>query len=157
MDLDSPEDSDINLNFASADTAQKWLVMEATLEKFNQNLDLASLQLKDESWYQHLQFGKFGNSNKLKLGESVHVIGNPIGHNLTILSGQVAHFHIEEKGNLIRKFIYTSEMLDYGSSGSPLFNDNGEIIGIAIELSLNRLSFGIFIPSNTVKKFLKSN
>lgn len=154
----SLENVPMDLDFNSSDTHKGWQILEVILEKFDQNLDLASLQLKDKSRYQYLQFGKFGDSNKLKLGESVHAIGNPLSHNLTILSGQVAHSHIQQKENdLIYKFIYTSEMLSFGSSGEPLFNNLGKIVGIAVRVNPNPPHFGIFVPANTIKEFLKSN
>src|SRR3989344_573152 len=110
------------------------IIFLAALEKFDHFLDLASLQLEYQPAYTVLKSGKLGNSEDLKIGSKVYAIGKPLGHSFTLLRGEVAHFHVEKSGKNRQNQIYTSEMIGFGSSGGPLFNRSGEIVGVCIRV-----------------------
>ncbi len=118
--------------------------------------DLAVLKIKAEG----LTPAEFGDSDSLKLGESVTAIGNPLGFELRntvtrgIVSGLNRNITINEKSmNLIQ----TDTAINSGNSGGPLINKYGQVIGINSskmsssyygEASIEGIGFAI--PSNEV-------
>jgi serine protease Do len=96
----------------------------------DQMTDLAVLRIPP-SGDLDIPFPAFGDSSKLKVGEWVIAVGNPYG-----LDGTVSFGIVSAKGRnlnvglLLSDFIQTDAMIDPGSSGGPLVNLSGEIIGI---------------------------
>lgn len=118
-------------------------------EKIDYNADLAQLKPKNQKDYQKIKAGNFGDSDKLLIGEQVMTIGNPLQLIFVPHWGQIVHFRSQR--------IFTSEMVGLGNSGGPLLNQKGEIIGISKGTYLDNPHFGIFIPSNDIKDYLKKN
>jgi len=96
----------------------------------DQLTDLAVLQLPPSAKF-NIKFPGFGDSSKLQVGEWVIAVGNPYG-----LDGTVSFGIVSAKGRnlnvglLLSDFIQTDAMIDPGSSGGPLVNLSGEIVGI---------------------------
>ena len=96
----------------------------------DQLTDLAVLQLPPSAQF-NIKFPGFGDSSKLQVGEWVIAVGNPYG-----LDGTVSFGIVSAKGRnlnvglLLSDFIQTDAMIDPGSSGGPLVNLSGEIVGI---------------------------
>jgi serine protease Do len=73
---------------------------------------------------------KFGDPNKLKVGEWVVAIGSPFGFENTVTAGIVSgKGRIMQDANLV-PFIQTDVAINVGNSGGPLFNMRGEVVGI---------------------------
>ncbi|HEY6966949.1 MAG TPA: Do family serine endopeptidase, partial [Burkholderiales bacterium] len=73
---------------------------------------------------------KFGDPNKLKVGEWVIAIGSPFGFENTVTAGIVSgKGRIMQDANLV-PFIQTDVAINVGNSGGPLFNMRGEVVGI---------------------------
>jgi len=92
-----------------------------------------------------------GNSEKLRVGESVIAIGNPFGLGHTVTAGIVS-----AKGRFIGAgpyddFIQTDASINPGNSGGPLFNTRGEVVGINTAIIPNGQGIGFAIPINTAK------
>jgi serine protease Do len=111
--------------------------------------DLALIQIKTQ---ESLFVAKLGNSDEVKVGEWVIAVGNPYGFDRTvsfgIVSGKGRVFpNLPIETQLINDFIQTDAAIDPGSSGGPLVNLKGEVIG------LNSIGFGrgqgFTIPINT--------
>ena len=111
--------------------------------------DLALIKIVTE---EELFVAKLGNSDDVQVGEWVIAVGNPFGFDRTVSLGIVsgkgrvlANLPIETQ--LINDFIQTDAAIDPGSSGGPLVNLRGEVIGI------NSIGFGrgqgFTIPMNT--------
>ncbi len=97
---------------------------------------------------------KFGHYKDVKVGDLVLAIGNPYGLDGTVSLGIVsAKGRNIRYGNLINEFIQTDAMIDYGSSGGPLVNFKGEVIGIN-SMGEGR-GIGFTIPIDTALKVMR--
>jgi serine protease Do len=97
-----------------------------------------------------------GDSNKLRVGEWVMAIGNPFGLGHTVTTGIVS-----AKGRIIGagpydEFIQTDASINPGNSGGPLFNMNGEVVGINTAIVASGQGIGFAIPINVAKDMLGS-
>jgi serine protease Do len=97
---------------------------------------------------------KLGDDSKLQVGEWVMAVGNPYG-----LDGSVSFGIVSAKGRnlpevgLLNDFIQTDALIDYGSSGGPLVNLSGEVVGIN-SMGQGR-GIGFTIPISTVKEVVE--
>lgn len=102
--------------------------LDAKLVGSDSRTDLALLKVDSK---EALPFVKFGNSDTLRVGDSVVSIGNPFGLGGTVTSGIVSATSRDiNSGTLVDNFIQTDASVNQGNSGGPLFNINGEVIGI---------------------------
>ena len=102
-----------------------------------------------------LPAARFGNSDEVEVGEWVIAVGNPFGFDRTVSFGIVSGKgrvinNIPSETPLLNNFIQTDAAIDPGSSGGPLVNLRGEIIGIN-SIGIGR-GQGFTIPSNMVKE-----
>jgi len=113
----------------------------------DKKLDIALLKIKARG----LQTVKLGDSGKLRVGDWVVAIGNPFGLQQTVTAGIVS-----AKGRVIGagpydNFIQTDAAINPGNSGGPLFNLQGEVVGINTAIysrSGGNLGIGFAIPVN---------
>lgn len=105
--------------------------------------------VKIDSTPMPLPVPKFGDYANVRVGEGVLAVGNPYGLDGTVSFGIVgAKGRNLNVGSLINDFIQTDAMIDHGSSGGPLVNMRGEIIGVN-SMGQGR-GIGFTIPINTV-------
>jgi len=104
---------------------------------------------------------KIGNSDLLKVGESVTAIGNPYGLSGSMTSGIISQIGrllpSQDNGFLIPDVIQTDAAINPGNSGGPLLNMNGNVVGVTTAIYSNDGSFsgvGFAIPSNTISKII---
>ncbi len=102
---------------------------------------------------------KLGNSDKVRIGEIVFAIGNPLGlwAGPTITMGVVSAVgrSIEvSKGFVLEDLIQTDAAINPGNSGGPLVNVEGEAIGITTAIIPYAQGIGFAIPINEVKDFI---
>jgi len=95
-----------------------------------------------------------GDSDKLRVGEWVMAIGNPFGLGHTVTTGIVS-----AKGRIIGAgpyddFIQTDASINPGNSGGPLFNMNGQVVGINTAIVATGQGIGFAIPINMAKDLL---
>lgn len=98
---------------------------------------------------------KLGDSSLVKVGQKVLAIGNPFGFNGTLTTGIVSRIDYE------RNKIQTDAAINPGSSGGPILNANGEVIGISQSIfnpdnNKSNIGIGFAIPANEVKKLISS-
>jgi serine protease Do len=94
----------------------------------------------------------FGDSDKLRLGEWVVAIGNPFGLVETVTAGIVSARNRDINSGPYDNYIQTDAAINRGNSGGPLFNLNGEVIGIntaIISPSGGSIGIGFAIPSDS--------
>ena len=96
---------------------------------------------------------KFGDSDKLRLGEWVIAIGNPFSLGGTVTAGIVSARHRDINSGPYDNYIQTDAAINRGNSGGPLFDLDGEVIGVntaIISPSGGSIGIGFAIPSKTV-------
>jgi len=111
--------------------------------------DLALVKIKADH---DLPFVVLGDSSKTKVGQWAIAVGNPFGLDRTVTIGVVSALG-RENVNLSRyeDFIQTDASINPGNSGGPLFNIQGEVIGINTAIINFAQGIGFAIPSNMVK------
>ena len=121
------------------------------LQRFGENKDIALLKIDVPT---ELKTVKFGDSEKIKVGQKVLAIGNPFGFNGTLTQGIISRI------DYAKNRIQTDAAINPGSSGGPLLNKQGEIIGINQAIynpddNISNIGIGFAIPINLVKEYLK--
>jgi serine protease Do len=112
--------------------------------------DLALLKVKSEK---PLKAVKFGDSDKLRLGEWVIAIGNPFSLGGTVTAGIVSARNRDIQSGPYDNYIQTDAAINRGNSGGPLFNLNGDVVGVntaIISPSGGSIGIGFAVPSKTV-------
>jgi serine protease Do len=112
--------------------------------------DLAVLQIKSKDKFIPV---KFGNSDKSRIGDWVIAIGNPFGLGGTVTAGIISARNRNIGMTRYEDFIQTDASINQGNSGGPLFNMDGDVIGIntAILGQSGSIGIGFSIPSNNAK------
>lgn len=111
----------------------------------------------------NLRYAKLGNSDDIKVGESVYAIGNPIGFEFqrTVTSGIVSAkdrtIKIEENSEeaYVSNLIQTDTTINMGNSGGPLINMEGEVIGVNSLKITSAEGISFAIPINLVKTIIE--
>ena len=96
---------------------------------------------------------KFGDSDRLRLGEWVIAIGNPFSLGGTVTAGIVSARNRDISSGPYDNYIQTDAAINRGNSGGPLFNLDGEVIGVntlIISPSGGSIGIGFAVPSKTV-------
>ena len=89
-----------------------------------------------------------GNSEELRIGDWVMAIGNPFGLGYTVTSGIISAKGRSLGLGAYDDFIQTDAPLNPGNSGGPLFNLNGEVVGVNTAISARGQGIGFAIPIN---------
>jgi serine protease Do len=89
-----------------------------------------------------------GDSSRLRVGEWVCAIGNPLGYEHTLTAGVVSFMGRKLFDASLDNFIQTDAAIDYGNSGGPLLNARGEVVGINTAISSDSASIGFAVPIN---------
>ena len=112
--------------------------------------DIAVLQLDTREKFIPV---KFGDSDKARIGDWVIAIGNPFGLGGTVTSGIISARNRSIGLSRYEDYIQTDASINSGNSGGPLFNMDGDVIGIntAILGRSGNVGIGFSIPSNSAK------
>ena len=122
------------------------------------DLSITKINAKD------LPYVTLGDSSKIRVGETVYAIGNPIGFEFRrtvtsgIISGKNRTVKIEESTNssYMTDLIQTDATINPGNSGGPLIYPSGEIIGINTIKISSAEGIGFSIPINIIKPIIQS-
>ena len=98
----------------------------------------------------------FGDSDKLRVADTVIAIGNPLGFNSTVTVGIVSGLNRDIMESPFDEYIQTDAAINHGNSGGPLVDRNGDVIGmnsviVAPRNSGGSIGLGFAIPSNMLK------
>ena len=111
--------------------------------------DLALLRVKPDK---PLVAVKFGDSEKLRVGDWVMAIGNPFGLGGTLTVGVISARNRDINSGPYDNFLQTDAAINRGNSGGPLFNMEGDVIGVntaIISPSGGSIGIGFAVPSST--------
>ncbi|MFN4192898.1 MAG: DegQ family serine endoprotease [Tabrizicola sp.] len=125
--------------------------LKAKLVGTDPKTDIALLKVESDK---PLEFVSFGNSDLMRVGDWVMAVGNPLGQGFSVSAGIVSARGRELSGSY-DDYIQTDAAINRGNSGGPLFNMDGQVIGVNTAiLSPNGGSIGIgfSMSSNVVSK-----
>ena len=138
-----------------AGSAEKITVTLADGRKFPAKLlgadaktDLAVLQVKTDK---PLPYVEFGDTTKVRVGQSVMAVGNPFGLGGTVTTGIVSARGRDIQSGPFDDYIQTDAAINRGNSGGPLFDMDGKVIGINTAIyspSGGNIGLGFAIPSS---------
>ena len=141
------------------DNAEKIMVIlyddtsfEATVVGKDPKTDVALLKINPKKT--KLSAVKFGDSNKLRVGDWVMAIGNPFGFGGTVTAGIVSARGRNLSGSY-DDYIQTDASINRGNSGGPLFDMNGNVVGINTAIfsqSGGSVGIGFAVSSNLAKQ-----
>jgi serine protease Do len=123
--------------------------LKATLVGKDNKSDLALLRVHADK---PIKAVKFGDSEKLRLGEWVIAIGNPFSLGGSVTAGIVSARNRDINSGPYDNYIQTDAAINRGNSGGPLFNLNGEVVGVntaIISPSGGSIGIGFAVPSNS--------
>ncbi len=126
--------------------------LEATLVGRDAKTDLAVLKVTSPD--RKLASVKFGDSTKSRVGDWIVAIGNPFGLGGTVTAGIISARGRDIRSGPYDNFIQTDASINRGNSGGPMFNMDGEVIGINSAIyspSGGSVGIGFSIPSSGAK------
>ncbi|MBR3255667.1 MAG: trypsin-like peptidase domain-containing protein [Clostridia bacterium] len=126
----------------------------------DKDLDLSIVKINETN----LPVVKLSDSSKIRVGESVYAIGNPIGYEFrrTVTSGIISaknrtiKLDEGEEQAYMTDLIQTDATINPGNSGGPLIYPNGEVIGVNTVKISSAEGIGFAVPINVVKKVIDS-
>jgi len=123
--------------------------------------DIALLQIRDSSGNPppNLSVAKLGDSDRVRIGEPVVAIGNPFGLDYSVSAGIISSKNRNIGQGPFDNFLQTDAAINPGNSGGPLFNTQGEVIGINSAIFSRSGQFGgigFAIPINDGKNILSN-
>jgi hypothetical protein len=117
----------------------------------NKARDLAVIKIRG----QNFRVLTLGNSDRLQIGEEIVAIGNPLGLELTVSNGILSGVRTAEKEG--GKYLQITAPISHGSSGGPLFNMAGEVVGITSMAFKGGENLNFAIPINDAKGLVIAN
>ena len=125
--------------------------MKAKLVGTDLKTDIALLKVESDK---PLPFVGFGDSDKMRVGDWVMAMGNPLGQGFSVSAGIVSARGRELSGTY-DDFIQTDAAINKGNSGGPLFNMDGEVVGVNTAIlspTGGSIGIGFSMGSNVVSK-----
>ena len=125
-------------------------VYDAEVVGLDPRMDLALLKIESKESF---PFVSFGNSKESRVGEWVVAIGNPFGLGGTVTAGIISALGRNIGSGPYDRFIQTDAPINKGNSGGPLFNMDGEVIGVNTMIysqTGGSVGIGFSIPSELV-------
>jgi len=118
--------------------------------------DIAVLKITPRS---PLPFVRFGDSTTTRVGDWVVAIGNPFGLGGTVTAGIVSALHRNLNAGVYDRYIQTDAAINSGNSGGPMFDINGNVIGINTALispTGGNVGIGFAIPAEQIRPIVES-
>ena len=143
------EASNIKVIFSNGDE------FPASVIAYDTDKDIALVKIQADK---KLPFVHLGRSDDLMIGETVIAIGNPLGYSNTLTSGILSAVDRDiqvSEGTWLRGLIQTDAPINPGNSGGPLFNINGDLIGINTAIAAGAENIGFAIAVDTIADNLR--
>ena len=129
-------------------------LLEAELIGGDEKMDLALLKVESDT---PLPATTWGSSEQTRIGDWVIAIGNPFGLGGTVTAGIVSARQRDINSGPYDDFIQTDAAINRGNSGGPMFNLDGEVIGVNTAIfspSGGSIGIGFAIPSDRARKIV---
>src|SRR4051812_8428998 len=129
---------------------------EAEVVGRDQVADIAVLKINPTT---PLPFVRFGDSTRTRVGDWVIAIGNPFGLGGTVTAGIVSALHRNTGAGLYDRYIQTDASINSGNSGGPMFDINGNVIGINTALispTGGNVGIGFAIPAEQIRPVVEA-
>lgn len=129
--------------------------LPATIVGRDKKTDLAVLKVETKK---HLPALTFGDSDKIRVGDWILAIGNPYGLGGTVTSGIISARARDINSGPYDDYLQTDAPINRGNSGGPMFNMDGEVIGINTAIfspSGGSIGIGFAIPSSMAKNVIE--
>lgn len=141
-------------------TLENGMTYDGKVEWSDTNLDLSIVKIEAKN----LPHVNLGDSSKIRVGETVYAIGNPIGYEFrrTVTSGIISaknrtiKIDEKDKSSYMTDLIQTDATINPGNSGGPLIYPNGEVVGINTVKISSAEGIGFAIPINIIKHIIDS-
>jgi len=131
---------------------EKKTFKKVKIEAINPFVDLALLKVEDLGETK-VKFAYLGDIERIRVGEAVFAIGNPLGLERTVTNGVISTKSRAFEG---LAYIQTNADINPGNSGGPLFNLAGEVIGVTNMGYIFFGGLGFAIPIDYVKHFIEN-
>lgn len=125
--------------------------LQARLIGADADIDIALLKVDAPG---PLPFAPLGDSSRLRVGEWVCAIGNPLAYDRTVTVGVVSFLGRKLFDQSLDDYIQTDAAISFGNSGGPLLNARGEVVGINSAVSRQAPSIGFAVPINQARAIL---
>jgi serine protease Do len=127
--------------------------LEATLAGKSQQTDIALLKVRPQ---RPLPTVRFADSDRIRVGEDVIAIGNPLGFANSVSAGIVSALNRDIMESAFDDYIQTDAAINHGNSGGPLFDRSGQVIGMNSVIFApgdygGSIGLGFAIPSNDIR------
>src|SRR5688572_30549220 len=113
--------------------------------------DIALIKVDGSGPFPHAMLG---DSSRLRVGEWVCAIGNPLAYEHTVTVGVVSFIGRKLFDPTLDNYIQTDAAISFGNSGGPLINSRGHVIGINSAISRQASNIGFAVPINQARAIL---
>ena len=130
---------------------QDGTILKAELVGHDAKTDIAVIRVKSDKPLPAVQFG---DSDKVRIGEWALAIGNPFGLGGSVSLGIISARNRDINAGPYDDYFQTDAAINKGNSGGPLFNMNGDVVGVNTAIfspSGGSVGIGFSVPANTVK------
>jgi serine protease Do len=125
--------------------------LRATLIGTDPDTDIALIKVDSP---RPLPFAPLGDSDRLRVGEWVMAIGNPLAYEHTATVGIVSFIGRKLFNSSLDRYIQTDAAITFGNSGGPLIDSRGEVVGINAAVSARAANIGFAVPINQATAIL---
>lgn len=147
------EDTEAKYTVLLSDGSQK----PASIIYRDKEIDMAIIKVEGDNY----EYVNLGNSNSLKLGQTVFAVGNALGeYNNSVSTGIISGLNRDLTASsaggteTLKGVIQTDAAINPGNSGGPLVTLSGEVIGINVATVIGSNNISFSIPINTVKEII---
>jgi serine protease Do len=127
-------------------------MLRATVVGSDPDTDIALIKVEGSGPFPYVTLG---DSAKLRVGEWVCAIGNPLAYEHTVTVGVVSFLGRKLFDPSLDNYIQTDAAISFGNSGGPLINSRGLVIGINSAISRQAMNIGFAVPINQARSVLK--
>jgi serine protease Do len=125
--------------------------LRADLVGSDPDTDIALIRVQGTGPFPHAMLG---DSSRLRVGEWVCAIGNPLAYEHTVTVGVVSFIGRKLFDPTLDNYIQTDAAISFGNSGGPLINSRGQVIGINSAISRQASNIGFAVPINQARAVL---